>query len=141
MSYETLLYDVSEHVLTITLNRPDRLNAFTGTMMNELIAAFDAADADDAVRAIIVTGAGRAFCAGAAPDHDARCNALCHFLHVGNHADLAAHRLQAVERIHRHAQGFRVEAAEAFVDEQRLDLHPVRRQRGQRQGQRQRHQE
>ena len=65
MSYETLLYDVSEHVLTITLNRPDRLNAFTGTMMNELIAAFDAADADDEVRAIIVTGAGRAFCAGA----------------------------------------------------------------------------
>jgi enoyl-CoA hydratase/carnithine racemase len=65
MSYETLLYDVSEHVLTITLNRPDRLNAFTGTMMNELIAAFDAADADDDVRAIIVTGSGRAFCAGA----------------------------------------------------------------------------
>jgi enoyl-CoA hydratase/carnithine racemase len=65
MSYETLLYEVSEHVLTITLNRPDRLNAFTGTMMNELIAAFDAADADDDVRAIIVTGAGRAFCAGA----------------------------------------------------------------------------
>jgi enoyl-CoA hydratase/carnithine racemase len=65
MSYETLLYDVSEHVLTITLNRPDRLNAFTGTMMNELIAAFDAADADDDVRAILVTGAGRAFCAGA----------------------------------------------------------------------------
>nr|WP_314631321.1 crotonase/enoyl-CoA hydratase family protein [uncultured Noviherbaspirillum sp.] len=65
MAYETLLYEVSEHVLTITLNRPDRLNAFTGTMMNELIAAFDAADADDDVRAIIVTGAGRAFCAGA----------------------------------------------------------------------------
>ena len=65
MSYETLLYEVSDHVLTITLNRPDRLNAFTGTMMNELIAAFDAADADDEVRAIIVTGAGRAFCAGA----------------------------------------------------------------------------
>jgi enoyl-CoA hydratase/carnithine racemase len=65
MTYETLLYDVSDHVLTITLNRPDRLNAFTGTMMNELIAAFDAADADDEVRAIIVTGAGRAFCAGA----------------------------------------------------------------------------
>src|SRR6478609_1331815 len=65
MAYETLLYEVSDHVLTITLNRPDRLNAFTGTMMNELIAAFDAADADDDVRAIIVTGAGRAFCAGA----------------------------------------------------------------------------
>ncbi len=65
MSYETLLYEVSDHVLTITLNRPDRLNAFTGTMMNELIDAFDKADADDDVRAIIVTGAGRAFCAGA----------------------------------------------------------------------------
>ena len=65
MTYETLLYEVSDHVLTITLNRPDRLNAFTGPMMHELIAAFDAADADDEVRAIIVTGAGRAFCAGA----------------------------------------------------------------------------
>jgi enoyl-CoA hydratase/carnithine racemase len=65
MSYQTLLYEVSDHVLTITLNRPDRLNAFTGAMMNDLIAAFDAADADDDVRAIIVTGAGRAFCAGA----------------------------------------------------------------------------
>ena len=65
MSYETLLYEVKDHILTITLNRPDKLNAFTGTMMNELIAAFDAADADDDVRAIIVTGAGRAFCAGA----------------------------------------------------------------------------
>jgi enoyl-CoA hydratase/carnithine racemase len=65
MHYETLLYEVSEHILTLTLNRPDRLNAFTGTMMEELIAAFDRADADDAVRAIIVTGAGRGFCAGA----------------------------------------------------------------------------
>src|SRR3954465_5040416 len=65
MSYETLLYEVSDHVLTITLNRPDRLNAFTGTMMDELIAAFDASDADDDVRAVIVTGEGRAFCAGA----------------------------------------------------------------------------
>ncbi|NEX63970.1 crotonase/enoyl-CoA hydratase family protein [Noviherbaspirillum galbum] len=65
MTYETILYDVSENILTITLNRPDKLNAFTGTMMNELIDAFDRADADDAVRAIIVTGAGRAYCAGA----------------------------------------------------------------------------
>jgi len=65
MQYETLLYEVSEHILTLTLNRPDRLNAFTGTMMEELIAAFDRADADDDVRAIIVTGAGRGFCAGA----------------------------------------------------------------------------
>jgi enoyl-CoA hydratase/carnithine racemase len=52
-------------VLTITLNRPDRMNAFTETMRNELIAAFDIADADDEVRAVVVTGEGRAFCAGA----------------------------------------------------------------------------
>ena len=60
-----ILYDVTDHVATITLNRPDRLNAFTHTMMNELLVAFDAIDADDEVRAVIMTGAGRAFCAGA----------------------------------------------------------------------------
>jgi enoyl-CoA hydratase/carnithine racemase len=65
MSYETLVYEVADHVLTLTLNRPDKLNAFNAPMMNDLIAAFDRADADDDVRAIIVTGAGRAFCAGA----------------------------------------------------------------------------
>ncbi len=65
MRYETLDYSISDNILTLTLNRPDKLNAFNGPMMNELLAAFDAADADDAVRAIIVTGAGRAFCAGA----------------------------------------------------------------------------
>ncbi|MGZ4313811.1 MAG: crotonase/enoyl-CoA hydratase family protein [Solirubrobacteraceae bacterium] len=65
MSYEQITTDVADGVLTITLNRPDRLNAWTPTMGRELIAAFDAADADDAVRAVIVTGAGRGFCAGA----------------------------------------------------------------------------
>src|SRR5438874_8110591 len=65
MDFEELLYDVADGVLTITLNRPDRLNAFTPTMGRELIAAFGAADADDDVRAVIVTGAGRGFCAGA----------------------------------------------------------------------------
>jgi enoyl-CoA hydratase/carnithine racemase len=65
MHYETIKYEVSENILTITLNRPDKLNAFTGPMMFELIDAFDKADADDEVRAIIVTGAGRAYCAGA----------------------------------------------------------------------------
>jgi enoyl-CoA hydratase/carnithine racemase len=65
MTFETLRYEVEDQILTLTLNRPEQLNAFNGPMMNELIAAFDAADADDAVRAIIVTGAGRAFCAGA----------------------------------------------------------------------------
>jgi enoyl-CoA hydratase/carnithine racemase len=65
MDFEQIRYVVADGVLTITLNRPDRLNAFTETMMNELIAAFDASDADDDVRAVIVTGEGRAFCAGA----------------------------------------------------------------------------
>jgi enoyl-CoA hydratase/carnithine racemase len=65
MSYEQITAEAADGVLTITLNRPDRLNAWTPTMGQELIAAFDAADADDEVRAIIVTGAGRGFCAGA----------------------------------------------------------------------------
>lgn len=64
-AFETLLLTQADHVLTITLNRPDKLNAFNRVMMEELIRAFDLADADDAVRAVIVTGAGRAFCAGA----------------------------------------------------------------------------
>lgn len=66
MDFQTLLYEIDNGILTLTLNRPDRMNAFNGDMRRELIAAFDAADADDNVRAIIVTGAGdRAFCAGA----------------------------------------------------------------------------
>ncbi len=65
MSYQHILYEVSDRILTITLNRPDKLNAFTSIMREELIDAYDKADADDNVRAIIVTGAGRAFCAGA----------------------------------------------------------------------------
>jgi enoyl-CoA hydratase/carnithine racemase len=64
-SFETILYDVADGIATITLNRPDKLNAFTGQMMVDMIAAFDAIDADDDVRAVIVTGAGRGFCAGA----------------------------------------------------------------------------
>ncbi|UIF90128.1 crotonase/enoyl-CoA hydratase family protein [Cupriavidus sp. UYPR2.512] len=64
-SFETLRYAVEDGVATITLHRPDQLNAFTAQMMHELIAAFDATDADDNVRAVIVTGSGRAFCAGA----------------------------------------------------------------------------
>ena len=65
MEFEEIRYEVADDVLLITLDRPDRLNAFTGTMGRELIAAFDRADADDDVRAVIVTGAGRGFCAGA----------------------------------------------------------------------------
>jgi enoyl-CoA hydratase/carnithine racemase len=65
MSFQEIRYEVADHVLTITLDRPDRLNAFTPTMGRELLEAFDRADADDDVRAIIVTGEGRGFCAGA----------------------------------------------------------------------------
>jgi enoyl-CoA hydratase/carnithine racemase len=64
MQYQTILYDVHHGVLTVTLNRPERLNAFNETMARELVAAFDAADENDDIRAIIVTGAGRGFCAG-----------------------------------------------------------------------------
>jgi enoyl-CoA hydratase/carnithine racemase len=64
-SFETLIYDVQDGVATVTLNRPEKLNAFNTQMMADMIAAFDETDADDAVRCVIVTGAGRAFCAGA----------------------------------------------------------------------------
>src|SRR6202162_3442525 len=63
--FEQITTDLTDRVLTITLNRPERLNAWTATMCRELIEAFDRADADDEVRAIVVTGAGRGFCAGA----------------------------------------------------------------------------
>jgi enoyl-CoA hydratase/carnithine racemase len=63
--YSQIRYDVADGVLTITLHRPDRMNAFTPVMRAELVEAFDAADADDGVRAVVVTGSGRAFCAGA----------------------------------------------------------------------------
>ena len=65
MDFETITYEVADSVLTITLNRPKRLNAFTAQMGRDLIDAFDASDADDDVRAVIVTGADPAFCAGA----------------------------------------------------------------------------
>lgn len=64
--FTQILYDVSDHVATITLHRPEKMNAFTGTMMNEILQALDLTDADDDVRAVIFTGSGeRAYCAGA----------------------------------------------------------------------------
>jgi enoyl-CoA hydratase/carnithine racemase len=65
MDYEQITYRVEDGILTLTLNRPDKLNAFTPTMLRELLDAIDRADADDDVRVVIVTGSGRAFCAGA----------------------------------------------------------------------------
>ena len=64
-AYEHILCEVEDGIMQITLNRPDKLNAYTATMGAELARAFDAADADDAVRVVLVTGAGRGFCAGA----------------------------------------------------------------------------
>ena len=65
MDYEAIIYEVEDNILTITLNRPERLNAFNGQMSSEIHNALDRADADDNVKAIIFTGAGRGFCAGA----------------------------------------------------------------------------
>jgi len=63
--FSTIRYEVSDHVATITLNRPERLNAYNAQMSEEIIAAFDLSDADDEVRVVVVTGEGRGFCAGA----------------------------------------------------------------------------
>jgi enoyl-CoA hydratase/carnithine racemase len=71
VSYTEIEYSVADHIATITLDRPERLNAFTFVMRRELIGAFDRADADDDVRAVVVTGRGRAFCAGADLGHGA----------------------------------------------------------------------
>ncbi|HVL80436.1 MAG TPA: crotonase/enoyl-CoA hydratase family protein [Actinomycetota bacterium] len=65
MTYEQISYDVSDGVATVTLDRPEKLNAFTRTMLYELLDVFDRIDGDDGVRAVVVTGRGRAFCAGA----------------------------------------------------------------------------
>ena len=65
MAFEHIIYDVSDGIATITLNRPDKLNAFTARMMHEVIEALEMTDADDDVKVVIFTGAGRAFCAGA----------------------------------------------------------------------------
>ncbi|UVO55721.1 crotonase/enoyl-CoA hydratase family protein [Sphingomonas sp. SUN039] len=64
-AFETITTAIDDGIFTLTLNRPERMNAFTPLMMREMCAAFDLVDADDAVRAVIVTGAGKAFCAGA----------------------------------------------------------------------------
>lgn len=65
MAYDTIRYEVEDSILTIWLHRPDRLNAFTRKMLHEMLDAFDRSDADDDIKAVVVTGTGRAFCAGA----------------------------------------------------------------------------
>jgi len=90
MDYQQILYEVQEGILTLTLNRPEKLNAFSATMRDELIDAFDRADRDDAVRAIILTGAGRAFCAGA--DLSSRGQTFDARYRGGNDPGLEGHR-------------------------------------------------
>src|SRR6202035_6124490 len=65
MEFEQIRYEVSDGILTITLNRPERLNAWTPVMQRELIAALDSSDADDDIRVVVFTGEGRGYCAGA----------------------------------------------------------------------------
>jgi enoyl-CoA hydratase/carnithine racemase len=67
MTYTQIALDIDGPIATITLDRPEKLNAFTGVMMTEIIAAFDETDANDQVKAVIVTGRGRAFSAPALP--------------------------------------------------------------------------
>src|SRR5580704_8828432 len=64
MTYELIKYDVEDNILTITLNRPDKMNAMSRSLIDEMIGALRRANADDEVRVIIVTGAGKVFCAG-----------------------------------------------------------------------------
>lgn len=93
-SFETLKLEVEDGVATLTLNRPDKLNAFNTQMMKEMIAAFDATDADDAVKAVIVTGAGRGFCAGA----DLSSGAETFNYDARGGEDLAARQRDGVQR-------------------------------------------
>jgi 2-(1,2-epoxy-1,2-dihydrophenyl)acetyl-CoA isomerase len=64
MVYETILYEIRDNILTVTLNRPDKLNAFTDTLLDDLMEALKQAEVDSSVRVIVLTGAGRGFCAG-----------------------------------------------------------------------------
>ena len=98
--YRETRYEVADSVATVTLNRPERLNAFTGTMAHELVAAFDAADADDDVRVVLLTGAGRGFCAGADLEGGARTFDVTDRTQAISHADFGT-----VDRTPRDAGG------------------------------------
>jgi enoyl-CoA hydratase/carnithine racemase len=89
MTHTQIRCEVEQNLMTITLNRPERLNAFTPTMLEELLEALDLADANDAVRAVIFTGAGRAYCAGA--DLSSGAEAF-HREHPGDADTIDSHR-------------------------------------------------
>jgi len=93
-NFETIRLEVEDGIATLTLNRPDKLNAFNTQMMQEMIAAFDQTDADDSVRVVIVTGSGRAFCAGA----DLSAGGATFDYSARGGEDKAARTIQGVQR-------------------------------------------
>ncbi|MCD6296465.1 MAG: crotonase/enoyl-CoA hydratase family protein [Deltaproteobacteria bacterium] len=90
MDLTQTLYDIENGIATVTLNRPDKMNAFTSTMRKELIGIFAEADCDDAVRVIVVTGAGKAFCAGA--DLSAGGSSFDRAMNEGRKVSMSEHR-------------------------------------------------
>jgi enoyl-CoA hydratase/carnithine racemase len=97
MAYSQILLETADRVATVTLNRPDRLNAYTGVMRDELVDVFGAVDRDDGIRAVVVTGAGRAFCAGAdlgegGATFDHATTRLADYRDGGGKVTLAIHR-------------------------------------------------
>jgi enoyl-CoA hydratase/carnithine racemase len=112
MDFTEIRYDVEGGVLTVTLNRPNQLNAYTPTMRDELVRAFETADRDDRVRAVVVTGAGRAFCAGAelakeGGTFDHASTRLADYRDGGGRVTLAIHRCRkpVIAAIHGPAVG------------------------------------
>ncbi|SIT39183.1 Enoyl-CoA hydratase [Paraburkholderia piptadeniae] len=97
--FDTLRYTVDNGIATITLNRPEKLNAFTDTMMQEIVGALDVTDADDEVRCVVFTGAGRAFCAGADLSSGAES-----FNYAEQH-DINVHADVDVDTVHRDSGG------------------------------------
>lgn len=99
MAYETILYDIDGNVLTITLNRPDKLNAATDQLLGELADAFKQAQRDATVRAVIVTGAGRGFCAGQdLASVQERSGSVSYGEHLRHTWNLVLKRLSEVEK-------------------------------------------
>jgi enoyl-CoA hydratase/carnithine racemase len=97
MSYQHILYEIRDRIATVTLNRPDRMNAWTPTMERDVRHAMQAAAADDDVRVIVLTGAGRAFCAGA--DMDALNGSKITATVRGGDGDGAVKTVQGIEQL------------------------------------------
>jgi 2-(1,2-epoxy-1,2-dihydrophenyl)acetyl-CoA isomerase len=108
MSYNTILYDVSDGIATITLNRPDRMNAFNDEMTGEWAQAIDAARLDDAVSVVIVTGAGRAFCAGGDVRRYEEANSAGDRLGLGSEVPPAERRNSLRFTVHRVARALEI---------------------------------